>query len=259
MKIIKINAAFIFFIVMFPLAGYAQVSINNEIIMSGSTDSSRTINNLGAPSDSSDIINVSEAQKSSLIYDTAAGLNDLTLNLIIPLNRYLKGMNISFRNNTENTDSVRININGLGWAPIKEPNGSNLTAGGIKAGEVVKIIYNGSFFQLINREELTCPNGFIEVNDRYCIEISERAPKDFISAMSECQKINARLCTWPQWYYACQNSSLGLINMVNNWEIVDDTANHSHTCVGVGGSGCTSQDSSLGPAAAYYFRCCFSK
>lgn len=258
MKKFRTYILFNFFMAM-SLISFCQVEIDKNIIMADTSNAKRIITGIGTPTDSLELLNAEEAQKGALIYGTASGINDLILNTPVPFNKYFEGMTISLKCLNANTDSVSININALGQVPIKLPGGLKLKADDIKAGQIVFVKYTGFFFQIINREDLTCPNGFVDVNDNYCIDINERAPKNFVNAMSDCQSVNAKLCTWGQWYYACQKAALGLVNMINNFEMVDDTSNHSHTVVAVGNTSCTVETANGGPASAIYYRCCFSK
>jgi len=168
---------------------------------------------------------------------------------------------IWFTDPTTNTGAVVLNINNLGNVPVRTPDTLNLMAGYIKAGQIVNVMYHGSYFQVIGRTDPGCPNGFVSANSRYCIESAERTGTVLVNAIDICYGINARLCTWNEWYYACQKTSLGLSSMTNNWEFIDDTSDHSHTVTVVGYQNCATSTGlgTVGVTTPYRYRCCFSK
>ena len=105
-----------------------------------------------------------------------------------------------------------------------------------------------------------CPGGFTAVNDKYCIQTDEQVAANWFEANIQCAELNAEICSWSQWYYACQKSSLGLLNMTNNWEWIndggDDKSNHAKA---VGADKCTADDSFKAEFSNNAFRCCFSR
>lgn len=81
-------------------------------------------------------------------YGVASGVNTKTVNLDPAPEGYYEGMCFAFRNVTENTGPVTINVNGLGAKSIKKPNGNDLVPGNLKAGSVYTVRYNGTNFIL---------------------------------------------------------------------------------------------------------------
>jgi hypothetical protein len=61
---------------------------------------------------------------------------------------YVEGMAVAVKINVDNTGAATINVNGLGAKPIKKPNGSDVSAGNLKAGSVYTLRYNGTNFIL---------------------------------------------------------------------------------------------------------------
>jgi hypothetical protein len=236
----------------------AQVEIDNSLIFTGSP-ANNTISNLGTPSDSTHLVTAEGVQFSQPIFASATGINNLSISLNPGISYYTPGMTVYVLAQNSNTDSVQISINGLAQKEVLNAMGLKLTPGEIESNSILQLTYNGTHFQLMNSKASKCPQGFTDVNDRYCIEINERAAANLVNAMSTCNDLNAKLCTWAEWYHACQKTSLALSNMLNNFELVDDTSNHAHTAVGVGSGSCTSQTANLGPATAYPYRCCFLK
>lgn len=85
---------------------------------------------------------------SHVAYGIASGTNDKTISLSPAPSAYVDGMALAFKNVTQNTGAVTINVNGLGAKSILKSNGSALASGNLKANSVYTIRYNGSNFIL---------------------------------------------------------------------------------------------------------------
>ena len=81
-------------------------------------------------------------------YGTATGTNAKTITLEPAPTSYYDGLCFAFKNATQNTGAVTINVNGLGARPIKKPNGNDIAAGNLKANSVYTVRYNGTNFIL---------------------------------------------------------------------------------------------------------------
>jgi len=81
-------------------------------------------------------------------YGTATGTNTKTITLDPAPTSYYDGLCFAFKNATQNTGPVTINVNGLGARPIKKPNGNDIAAGNLKAGSIYTVRYNGTNFIL---------------------------------------------------------------------------------------------------------------
>jgi len=81
-------------------------------------------------------------------YGTATGTNAKTITLNPAPGSYYDGLCFAFKNATQNTGPVTINVNGLGTKAIKKPNGKDVTAGFLKAGSIYTVRYNGTNFIL---------------------------------------------------------------------------------------------------------------
>ena len=105
-----------------------------------------------------------------------------------------------------------------------------------------------------------CPAGFAQVNELYCIEISERDTLDFRDASVACGTADARLCTWGEWYAACvQGATLGLSDLTGNWEWTNSAANSDNGVRNVGYASCSHAGVTNGYTVARNFRCCFRR
>ncbi len=81
-------------------------------------------------------------------YGTATGTNAKTITLEPAPTSYYDGLCFAFKNATQNTGAVTINVNGLGAKSVKKPNGNDVAAGNLKAGSVYTVRYNGTSFIL---------------------------------------------------------------------------------------------------------------
>ncbi|HLP10812.1 MAG TPA: hypothetical protein VK177_02710 [Flavobacteriales bacterium] len=239
---------------------YGQVEISNSIILNSADSAKRQISNTSYPIDSADAINVNTVAYSYLRYYQASGTNNISITTNIALQEYGSGMTFLFKVTSSNTDSVMVNIDGLGAKRLLTIHNQRLKFGDLVAGNIHTIVYNGLYFVLLSDTDRGCLNGFVEVNETYCIEITDRPAVLFYDATKVCQDMNAKICTWGEWYYACQKSGLGLINMVNNYEFIDDAHDHG-TFVGmVGGGGVCNLFTSLNAGTALRpYRCCYRK
>jgi len=104
----------------------------------------------------------------------------------------------------------------------------------------------------------SCPGGFTSVNAEYCIETNENvgSPGTFWVASDASYAAGARLCSWSEWYMACNNTG-GLSNMTNDKEWIDAEGLAS-TSARRAGASCTNCESwNVGTSST--FRCCYTK
>lgn len=81
-------------------------------------------------------------------YAIATG-NDSYAVSIPGISSLVEGMSVKVKFTSANTGACTLNINGLGAIPIKKSNGNDLSAGNIKAGQILHLVYTGSVFQLL--------------------------------------------------------------------------------------------------------------
>lgn len=81
-------------------------------------------------------------------YGQANGENDKTITLSPAPTNLVEGFALSFKNITQNTGAVTINVNGLGAKPVVKSNGNTLVSGNLKAGSIYTVRYDGSNFIL---------------------------------------------------------------------------------------------------------------
>jgi len=103
-----------------------------------------------------------------------------------------------------------------------------------------------------------CPIGsWSEINEEFCIEVNERVSTDWWNANKNCGDLNAHICSWNEWYYACQKPGNGTINMTNDWEwTIVGIAGGTATTVGNGDCKNSSTETMTNSKT---YRCCFSR
>ena len=211
--------------------GWSQIKLNNKIYLTGDIDEDKQVLNISSNvNDLNDAINAEVLHSNQLNYSVASGNgNNVEINLPINPEQYIEGMSVYFKANATNAGAMTININNLGSKPIYKNVDEELEPSEVISGQIVHIIYDGSAFQLLSDiNNSQCPTGFVRVNKDYCIEVDERAPASFWDAIITCGNIDAKLCSWDYWYYACQDPTISseLNNMTNSvWEWVDTGGN----------------------------------
>lgn len=238
------------------LQAFGQINTNKPIILNSQD---KQIYNLGTPTAVDHAVNVKTLQDNTLLYSTASGTDTIAVNLTPALTAYERGTTVYLKAANTNTGAVLVNVNQLGLVPVKKNVNRDLTKGNIRAGEIIAIVFDGVNFQLISNNVRSCPSGFVDVNSDYCIEQNERAAQYFFPAQVICSDLGYRLCSWGEWYYACQNTSLSLNTMTNNYEWTNDSANEDDYVRVVGNNSCKAAGNLNGVTFMQPFRCCFSK
>lgn len=89
------------------------------------------------------------SQGSGEIYaaDTV-GTDAYAVTLVPAPTAYVTGMVVNFKAGTINTGTATLNVNGLGAITIRKNNDQTLDNGDIEAGQVITVIYDGTYFQM---------------------------------------------------------------------------------------------------------------
>jgi hypothetical protein len=260
MKILRLLVLFLSFTAYFIKCKGQQIEINKPIIFISHEDTNRQVTGINYVTDADDLMNAKTIVLGTSVYAEAIISGDtLIANFTPPLIEYLPGLkiNVQFPDTNyvhvtklkcNNLTAVDINLYGH-LLPLKHS---------FKAKETIILIYDGLKFQVLKRKEKSCPENFTQVNHSYCISKDTLGLGLYYNAIIACNNINARICTWAEWYYACQKTGLNLQNMTNGWQWVDSGAVHSDATKIAGNGGCTAN--SAGTLTTFYrFRCCYDK
>ncbi|MBN4062487.1 hypothetical protein JYU20_04740, partial [Bacteroidales bacterium AH-315-I05] len=153
----------------------------------------------------------------------------------------------------DNAGNVGIGTTGPG-AKLEVAGQVKITGGTPTADEVLTTDATG--LATWQPRENKCPTGFTAANKQFCIEDNERAAATWFVAAQTCGDADARLCTWSEWYYAC--NKLVLTAEINNWEWVEGDSNANGSAKVVG-SGSITSDSGATTSSSFSYRCCFGR
>lgn len=236
------------------LLSRGQIIINNSI--QPQIGDSIRITNVGESKDSTELISLINIRENKPQFYTPIYTGDsIPVSIYNQITSLNNGLIFYIKATSENKGPVKLYINN-NYFPLVNNNKSELKKGQIIPEKIIVAVYLDSSFIYINPEKPSCPNGFIKVNDAYCIEKDEHNGTFWTAAMY-CQNIGANLCSWSEWYYACQQSgSLGLNSMTNNWEWIKWAKNEPNQAATVGNAGCTYTLHRLLTTNSS-FRCCF--
>ncbi len=165
---------------------------------------------------------------------------------------------------TPGNGALQLAVNGQGPYTVLDAPGTPLLAENTAALKILSLVFDGTAFHLLNgatQRRRDCPSGTVTVNEQYCIEPLERDTTDWYEAARTCIAANLRLCSWGEWHNACNiAATLGLTNMVGDWEWTDDSANEDEVVRTVGAGSCTQATTWYATGnAERRFRCCYSR
>lgn len=254
-------------ITFIPLLSFSQIEVRDTIIMNGSNDSIRTISNLATPIDSTSATNTYTAVTGKPYFGIASIISD-TINLTFnhPSIEVKTGNKINFFSPKKLNSSTYIkHSNGIN-SQLLIRGSLNFNEIPLDSGVFISAIFDGNQFIVLNKIGRKCPNGFIDVDNNFCIEINEGPIVDFWTAVDSCGNKDAKICNWGQWYIACKKLGTSLNDMTNNWEWIDSphnymSANQLKTWIKISGnSGCQEQNR-MPPEENNLIRvrCCFIK
>jgi len=240
------------------ITGFTQVKINHNLVMTAADSMQRTITGLADPADTSDLLPVRTLLTNQLLFSETNDNDTLEANLPFSFNLTEGTMLWVFSNfNTDN--NLKLTTNQSVFYPVINANGTSDT-NCIKQNEIELLIYNGSSFQEMFYGFNICPQGYVEVNSSYCIQINENTSANYWNAILDCERDNAKLCSWGEWYYACQRTGLGLNNITNNWEWTESANNHATSVLVLGNGSCdTAGENNTQVTALRTYRCCYRK
>ncbi|MBL7965284.1 MAG: hypothetical protein JNM31_15720 [Flavobacteriales bacterium] len=242
----------------------AQVEVDRRVELTGGTPAERLVRGLSDADTTTDALNTRIAQRGSLTWLNATGADDWQAALPVGGAPPLAGTYVDLLCPATNTGAVTLRIDTAAAHPVVKAGAQALDPGDVQGGEVLGLLFDGAHWQLLNTrrtERRPCPAGFAQVNANYCIQVQENAAADWTAAAEVCGALDARLCSWGQWYNACVKATdLGLLNMVGDWEWTNGGAN-ADTYVRVVGFGSCTQAATSGAwdSVPRTYRCCFQR
>lgn len=245
------------------VTSYSQVETKEQIIFIDTSSSNRVISGLAYPDSLNSAINARSVYSGKLIYSHGTGTDTMFISISPFPSNYTKGMKFNFKASQTNNGPVKIKINSLPAVSLNKNVNQALDSGEITANKTISILFDGNSFQVLSPLNKPCPQGFVSVNENFCIEKNDTDSLSFYQAVVNCGDKNGKLCSWSDWIYACQKTSLGLNNMNDNFEWIDDTGNYTLSTINakVAGTPTCRDSGSVGVSLTtkYKFRCCYYK
>jgi hypothetical protein len=101
--------------------------------------------------DGTDFILTNSTYNQTQTYATSTtGTDAYSVTFTIPYTAYYAGMTINFKADVANTGVSTLNVDGLGAKTIKKFVSQDLANEDIKPGHIISVIYDGTYFQMVN-------------------------------------------------------------------------------------------------------------
>lgn len=243
---------------------HAQVSSDRAILLEGADPAQRQVRALHDGVEEGDALNARSLRNAPYRYAAVSGTTQWAVALTPPVTEARPGLCLLLNSTDGNTGPVTIDLGTAGSFPLLKGPGMPLQADDVLAGEVVSAVFDGTAFQLIaaRRQALRpCPSNSVAVNEQYCIETEERDSAEFDQAAMVCGQLNGRLCTWGELWVACNKAeTLGLHDVIGNWEWTNNAANADNYVRVVGSTACTQAATHIGwGQGGLTYRCCYRR
>jgi hypothetical protein len=135
-------------IVIATTTGYAQVSADKSIVMTGANESDRRLIHVGTPEESHNLLNTSSVLSGSAVYPAVSGTaSAIILSFSPPLASLSEGQVFFFNPTAANTGAVTISADGLPAYPV-QLYGAALAGGELTSGVIRKLIFSGTAFEI---------------------------------------------------------------------------------------------------------------
>lgn len=244
-------------------ATYAQVQVDNAIILEGSTDEDRQVHGLAITALPEAVLTAGIEGSGVHRFLNATNGPAWVVDLPSLASTPAEGLHLLVRSDGEVQGALSLAVNGLGPYPITRGPNTPVLGEEMPAGTVLSLVFDGTGFQLINgvtHARRMCPASMVAVTRQFCIEPTERDTMDFFEATLTCVQAGLRLCSWGESIIACENAgTLGLQQMTGNYEWTDDAANEDGGVRITGSSTCRQAAVSVAAGSARNFRCCLSR
>ena len=238
----------------------AQVEVDKPLIFSGENNDNKKVKNISSSFDYFQLSKAEEVQKGNYKFIEIEGGDLLEVNFGIELDEYIQGMMLTLKVNNSNSAAVQVRINQLDPVPVLKKVTQELAPNDILSGQIIQLIFDGENFQLMSKKGKKCPDGFVDGNGGYCIETSARQAALFYDAAAICNEMNARICSWGEWFYACNNPEIEF-NPTAGWEWTNSNSitKVNAKTVGASNSCYTNTSRNTQPSAneTLQFRCCY--
>lgn len=236
----------------------AQIDVTGPIRFVGESGQ-RGVMNVAEPIADDAAITLSVAASGQLHWASTMLIGDtLDLDPRPPITAYRNGQLLRYVSTASNTGPTWLRANGLAAVPLLRTDGLPLTIGMLRAGSMYEVIFSNNTWILVIAPKDGCPPNSLPLGNYACMDQEAVAGLGYYAAMDHCSKRGGKLCTWDEYYLGCAILGPQLTGLFDEWEWVDDSANHTHTANQVGRFTCMSERSTNG--IPIYFgdaRCCY--
>lgn len=239
---------------------FAQTEINHSIYLIDTDSLNRQIENLGSPNHENNASRPEDVKYARYNLAQASGNDTIELIFEEPFSRLTDGDLFFFiMPAISTTNFILSNSNMDTLFPLMINDMDTVRKHHIESGRLISAIYYRNKAFIVSSINKSCPQGFVQVNSNYCIETNESTATNYFQASANCIDKNAQLCNYAEWYFACYNSaSLGISNMTNNYEWLDDTTNEDLQIRVVGSTACYIMANLNSTSGNLSYRCCYS-
>jgi hypothetical protein len=239
----------------------AQVSVDRPVLLTGAAGSDRQVLGLRDAQIANDALNAASDQ-AGRAHGTAATA-PWSFETPYLTGAPTPGTELRAASPAPQPGNAVLMLNGQGPYAVLLAPGMPLAGNLLPQGTMLSLVFDGTAFQVMDgasHARRSCPEGLVAAGSQYCIEPTEGAASDFYEASVDCVQRGLRLCTWGEWMQACiDRASLGLVNMIGNWEWTNNTANEDLGVRGVGNTSCTGVGVFNSTTTTLTHRCCYSR
>lgn len=239
----------------------AQVEVDRALVFSATDSAQRSVEGLARAVNGTALVTLDDVRDGTYHTATTSGTAmSIALSMHPPCSAYRPGLSIRFVALKDASGAVKVNVDGLGAKYVTRSDGLPVAFNQIAAGRMVQLVYGDTAFVIHDRDHEGCPSGFIQANDRLCLQINDTLNISVYNASRWCMDRGAKLCTWDEYIFACTSNQPQLLGLFDDWEWVDDTSDHTHSAVQVGRYQCRSERSTSAVETTGNYggvRCCY--
>lgn len=240
----------------------AQWELPTRLQLDGAGNSDRQVSGLADPQTGTDGVSANVLREQRVSHGVATGVDQLSVTLTPAPTAYSPGMVVSLEPAGANTGPVTLNVNGLGSVIVLKNATLPLDSGDLRSGVPVRMVFDGSVFQLVGQWHPACPPGFFAATRDVCVEVNVNDSTTFYGASNACVARGARLCTMGEWYQACSMPG-GFSGGLAAFEWVDHAANNNNDAKRMGSNSMGQFDCKYGglasPITNLVYRCCWDR
>lgn len=248
--------------VWLSVGSMGQVKVDRSLVLEGATDADRQVSGLPTATTHAQALNASTMQAGAYRFASVNGANLWNVTLSPQPDSLVTGTMVILHCQDGNNGPVQAVVNGQGPYAVLRDVTAPLDSGEVKAGAIITLVFDGSAFQMTSARtpfKKECPSGFAQVDEHFCVQMQRQDSTSVDVAAVYCSGLQARLCTWSEWYTACTKANvLGITDMVGEYEWTDDLSDAGARVVGKFSCYTGANSAPFAPPGRA-FRCCYRR